>query len=402
MIPRGALDIGWLDLASAIAGLCLPTRRSAALAVAEQVWGNPDRTVACLSVRSGFDLFLRSLAWPPGTEVLVSAINIPDMIALLRHHRLVPVPLDVSSDTLSVDRGAIAEACTSMTRAILVAHLFGARTNLDAVAAAARACNLQILEDCAQAYDGVYRGHDASDLCLFSFGPIKTSSALGGAILVVKDPAIARRMRGLQEQYPPQSRARFLKRVVQAAALKVLGRPVVFTAFVRVCRAMTVDHDKVVVDLLRGFTPHDLVAQIRRAPSAALCRLLARRLRAGCASAIEQRCRIASAAGASLQRSSLPGARAEVHSHWVLPVESRDPAGLVRFLWQRGFDATRRGSSLEAVSAPDDRPSFEPHLGKAMIERIVYLPLYPRQTSRDSARLAAAVNEFEAASEARC
>ena len=401
MIPRGSLDIGWLDLASAIARSCLPERRTAAQGAAERVWGEPDRTIACLSVRSGFDLFLQSVAWRPGSEVLVSAINIPDMIALLRHHQLVPVPLDVSPDTLSVDPRKIAEACTSLTRAILVAHLFGARTNLDAVAAAARACNLQIREDCAQAYDGVYRGHPASDLSMFSFGPIKTSSALGGAILVLQDPAIARRMRELQEHYRPQSRLRFLKRIVQASALKVLGRPVIFTSFVRVCRAITVDHDKVVVHLLRGFKPHDLVTQIRRAPGAALCRLLARRLRAGCASAIERRSRIASAAGASLPRSSLPGARADVHSHWVLPVESRDPARLVGFLWQRGFDATRRGSSLEVVSAPDDRPHFEPHTGRAMLERIVYLPVYPRQTSGDSARLAAAINEFEAASEAR-
>src|SRR5688572_7568780 len=297
MIPRGALDIGWRDLASAFAGACLPASRAAAQADAERAWGDPNRTIACLSVRSGFDLFLQAVAWPPGSEVLVSAINISDMIALLRHHGLVPIPLDISTDTLSVDPCRIAAACTPATRAILVAHLFGARTNLDNIISTARARGLQVLEDCAQAYDGTYRGHPASDVCMFSFGPIKTSTALGGGMLTVVDSAIAQRMRDLQDRYLPQSHLRFLKRVVQAAALKVLGRPAIFTMFAGGCRAMKFDHDAVVVHMLRSFKPADLVAQVRRAPSAALCRLLARRLRGGCASAIAQRSRIARSAG---------------------------------------------------------------------------------------------------------
>jgi perosamine synthetase len=397
MIPRGALDIGWRDLMSAFADTCLPMSRAAAQADVERAWGEPDRTIACLSVRSGFDLFLQAVAWPPGSEVLVSAINIPDMIALLRHHGLVPVPLDISIETLSIDPARIAAACTPDTRAVLVAHLFGARTNLDSIASMARDRRLHILEDCAQAYDGTYRGHPASEMCMFSFGPIKTSTALGGGVLTVRDETIVQRMRNLQARYAAQSRLRFLKRVVQAAALKVLGRPAIFTAFAAACRAMKVDHDAVIVHMLRGFKPDDLVAQIRRAPSAALCRLLARRVRAGCASAIAQRSRIACNTRASLLHGvSLPGTRADAHCHWVLPVESRDAPGLVRCLWRRGFDATRRGSSLDAVGAPSDRPSLEPHAARRMLERVVYLPVYPWQSAGDCARLAAAVNEFEA------
>ena len=54
----------------------------------------------CLSVRSGWDLLLHVLAWPAGSEVIVSAITHPDMIRILRAHGLVPVPVDVDLDTL--------------------------------------------------------------------------------------------------------------------------------------------------------------------------------------------------------------------------------------------------------------------------------------------------------------
>ena len=193
------------------------------------------------------------MGWPSGTEVLISAVTIPDMVRVLRHHGLVPIPLDVSSDTLSVDERQIESLCTPATRAILIAHLFGSRINLDAIAGLARARGLLLVEDCAQAYDGAYRGHPDADVCMFSFGPIKTATALGGGLMAVKDAAVARAMRARQGEYRPQSRVRFLKRVLQAVMLKVLGRPSVFGMFARACRWTRIDHDEVVVRLLRGF-----------------------------------------------------------------------------------------------------------------------------------------------------
>ena len=49
---------------------------------------NPNYVLPCLSVRSGFDLYLKVMAFPPGSEVIMSAINIPDMVAVVKHHKL--------------------------------------------------------------------------------------------------------------------------------------------------------------------------------------------------------------------------------------------------------------------------------------------------------------------------
>jgi hypothetical protein len=48
-----------------------------------------------LSVRTAFDLFLRSLRLPPGSEIIFSSVNIKDMLLIAKHHGLVVVPLDV-------------------------------------------------------------------------------------------------------------------------------------------------------------------------------------------------------------------------------------------------------------------------------------------------------------------
>ena len=54
-----------------------------------------------LSVRTALDLLLEAWALPRGSEVLMSAVTIPDMVAIVRHHGLVPVPVDLDMRRLA-------------------------------------------------------------------------------------------------------------------------------------------------------------------------------------------------------------------------------------------------------------------------------------------------------------
>ena len=143
--------------------------------------------MAVLSVRSGLHLLCSSLDLPRGSEVLISALNIPDVPAILEHHGLVCVPVDLDLDTLAVNAEALAAAVTPQTRAVLVAHVYGARANMAPVIACAERHRLLVIEDCAEAFDGLrYRGHPRSDAVLFSFGPIKFGSVFQGGLLRVR------------------------------------------------------------------------------------------------------------------------------------------------------------------------------------------------------------------------
>ena len=55
------------DLASGARERCIPAI-VAAETEAERVWNDPERPVACLSLRSGFDLFLQVMDWPYGRK----------------------------------------------------------------------------------------------------------------------------------------------------------------------------------------------------------------------------------------------------------------------------------------------------------------------------------------------
>ena len=143
--------------------------------------------MAVLSVRSGLHLLCSSLDLPRGSEVLISALNIPDVPAILEHHGLVCVPVDIDLDTLAVNADALAAAVTPQTRAVLVAHVYGARANMAPIIACAERHRLLVIEDCAEAFDSLrYRGHPRSDAVLFSFGPIKFGSVFQGGLLRVR------------------------------------------------------------------------------------------------------------------------------------------------------------------------------------------------------------------------
>jgi hypothetical protein len=144
-------------------------------------FGVESDAIATLSVRTGLDLFLRVSAYPQGSAVLMTAINIPDMVKIIEHHGLVPVPVDLEVSTLAPTAAGLREAVAACTArvgsapvAIVVAHVYGRRSSLDDVVAIAAETGMLIVEDCAEAFSGLdYLGDDRADISLFSFGGIK-------------------------------------------------------------------------------------------------------------------------------------------------------------------------------------------------------------------------------------
>lgn len=362
----------------------------------EGFWSPEDDAVACLSVRSGFDQLLEALAWPPGSEILVSALTIRDMARIVEAHRLVPVPIDLDMDSLSVKIRELPSAMGSSTKGLLVAHLFGSRMPLDELASVAKRLGLYLIEDCAQSYarDG-YRGSPASDAVLFSFGPIKTATALGGGIVRIQDPAIRAKVKALQAGLPIQSRGRFLRRLLLYTALKCLTYKGPFTAFRLGCGLLRRSHDEIINGSVRGFPGPDFFRQIRQQPSYPLLALLERRLHQSDRIDIQARVSAAETAIRLMPHLRHPGTSAQYHTHWLFPARSESPDKLVEHLWRNGFDATRGASNLFAVPAPGPHPDLRPSESLKFMEQVLYLPVYAGVSDRELRALAEAVNRFE-------
>ncbi len=371
-----------LDLAGWARMLPRLARRDAAAARArlEGAWA-PDG-LAFLSVRSAFDATLTALAWPAGAEVLVSAVNIADMGALLAWHGLVAVPLPVDPATMMPTPEALARAVTPRTRGVLLAHLFGARAALGALAAEAHRAGLLVLEDAAQAFAGPdWRGSDAADVTYFSFGTIKTCTALGGALVRVRDAALRDRMRAVEAAWPAQPAGAYGRKVLKALAFLALQTTLVYSLFAAGCRLARTDAAVVARRMTRGFgglSAAALVAALRHRPCAPLLHVLADRLAAFGASRVDARAawgrRVAAVA-------EVPGAAHAEHAHWLVPVLVDDPPAARAALARAGVDA--EGPS-NIVALGDARAA-------ALLERLVFLPAYPELPEPTRAAALAAV-----------
>jgi dTDP-4-amino-4,6-dideoxygalactose transaminase len=258
----------------------------------------------------------------------------------------------------------------------------------------ARRHGLMVVEDCAQAFAGAgYQGHLQADASMFSFGTIKGSTALGGAILRIGDRGLLARMRTAQAAYPVQGRWPYLQRLAKCAVLKGLACRPICALFVRACQAIGCDYDRFVNHATHGFSAADFFVQIRRQPSASLLAVLARRLQGYDSRRLERHVANGRALAALLQETvSCPGAAVASHTYWVFPILIDEPHRLIEHLARAGFDATQ-GHSLCVVRPPADRLGQRASAAERMLAKVVFLPFYPELPRRESLRMADVILE---------
>ncbi|MFD7664521.1 DegT/DnrJ/EryC1/StrS family aminotransferase [Streptomyces sp. NPDC059788] len=417
MYPPKSFDIGWPDLAYGLAACGRDGDADRWAATVERRFGDggtkgPESAagsgangwepaagggangcLAALSVRSALDLALAAAALPRGSEVLMSAVTIPDMWRIVVGHGLVPVPVDVDAGTLLPAAAQWAAAATPRTRAVVVAHLFGTRAPLDSLAELAARRGWLLVEDCAQAYDGPdFRGSPGADVSLFSFGPIKTATALGGAVAVVRNPGLLATMRALHQEWPVQGPGDQARRIAKYTALALLTARPVYTGAVTAAGLLGRDHEGGLQERVGAFAGTDLMPAIRHRPGPALLALLDRRLRAAdTVRAVARRAAVARRLVVRLPDPSMVyGADAPVHTFWLCAVPTPDPAATIARLRSAGFDAARP-TSLGAVPAPPDHQQGA-RTAAHLVRHAVCLPLRPGMPDRVLDRMAAVLD----------
>ena len=125
-----------------------------------------------------------------GDEVIVPAYTWDGTATAVLFAGGVPVFADVDPDTYCLSVDATRRAITPRTRAILPVHLAMRFADMDGLLQLAREYNLKVIEDCAHAHGGQYRGQGAGsmgDLGCFSFQESKLMTAGEGGIVITSN-----------------------------------------------------------------------------------------------------------------------------------------------------------------------------------------------------------------------
>lgn len=187
-----------------------------------------------VGVASGTDalhLSLRALGIGAGDEVVVPAFTFIATSEAVAYTGAKPVFADIDPVTFNLCPSDLERRITKSTRAIIPVHLYGQAADMDLLMEIAHHHGLMVVEDCAQAIGGQYRGRPLGSIgntgC-FSFYPTKNLGGAGdGGMIVLNNADMHQKLRALR-QYGSKTRYHHQERglnsrldELQAAILRV-------------------------------------------------------------------------------------------------------------------------------------------------------------------------------------
>jgi perosamine synthetase len=160
-----------------------------------------EHVVGTSSCTAALELAVKLLDTSPGDEILVPTMTFVSTAHVVVYHQCRPVFVDVDPVTLNISPEDMRRKITSKTRAIVLVHYSGRPAEMDAILEIAD--GIPVIEDCAHATGGFYRGKHVGSFgrfgC-FSFHAVKNlTMGEGGAITMrnVEQAQRAKRLRWL-------------------------------------------------------------------------------------------------------------------------------------------------------------------------------------------------------------
>lgn len=153
-------------------------------------------TKYCIGVANGLDalyLGIKVFDFPDDGEIIVPSNTYIATILSIINAGLKPVLVEPRITTYNINPEIIEKYITNKTVAIMPVHLYGKLCEMENIGEIAKAHNLMIIEDCAQAHLASKDGKKAGSfghIGAFSFYPTKNLGALGDAGAIVTDDPI--------------------------------------------------------------------------------------------------------------------------------------------------------------------------------------------------------------------
>jgi perosamine synthetase len=373
--PRNKLDLNGAVILRAIGYTLLPPDLLARKKL-EALWSPRAYSKAFFSVRTGFDLLLRSLTGiEPGDEVIITAITIPAMWQIIEKRGLKVVAIDINQQQLAPSIDDFLSLVTHRTKILVITHVFGTANMNDAIIRAAKDRGIYVIEDCAQCYDGTeYHGNPLSDVSMFSFGPLKTASTLAGAIFHFsgngRNDKTVTAMLKKERRYPKKSSLWLSERAGDYLIKIILQKKYCYYLLNTALRLLHKDIDELVVGSTRAFKGDNLLTQIRVRPPNALYSLMYWRFRTYSSATIKNKVlRSRDYRDESLNKDILCGSEADFQTAWLQPFLSDKPKRTVKRLRKIGIDGSLVATALSCY--PHGRaPNAQSIIGSS-----VYAPL---------------------------
>lgn len=162
--------------------------------------------IPCANGTDALQIALMALDLNEGDEVITADFTFAATVEVIHLLKLKAVLVDVDYDTFTIDTDQLKAAITDKTKAIIPVHLFGQCANMEEVMKIAKAHNLFVIEDNAQAIGADFTFSDGTvkksgtmgTMGTTSFFPSKNLGCYGdGGAIFTNDDALAHKLRGI-------------------------------------------------------------------------------------------------------------------------------------------------------------------------------------------------------------
>lgn len=199
---KNALDLGWLGMGSYVSQF-----EESVKALIQA----PDRHIAAVSTgTAALHVALLVAGVGPGDEVITSTFNCSADFQAVEQTGAELIFCDALDDSLCIDLDSAEKMITPKTKAIIVMDYDCILCDHDRVAEFAGKHNLRVIHDAAHSFGSKYKGKmvgSFSDICMFSFDPVKSVTCLDGGAVVVRtkeELKLAHELRLLGMQQPAE------------------------------------------------------------------------------------------------------------------------------------------------------------------------------------------------------
>lgn len=144
---------------------------------------------------------LAALGVGPGQEVLVPGYMWISTVAAVVNRGAIPVLCEID-DSFCMDHHDVERKITPRTTVIIPVHMSGVAGNIEAICDLAARRRLKVVEDCAQACGGSYKGRKLGtwgDIGCFSFQYNKAMTTGEGGMVITQDPLLFERVQAAHD-----------------------------------------------------------------------------------------------------------------------------------------------------------------------------------------------------------
>jgi len=156
-------------------------------------WLGIKHALACCNGTSAIFAAMHAFGLKPGDEVLVPSATYWASVMPILWCGAVPVFCESEPDQLGLDPDDVEKKITPRTRAMVIVHLWGMPSKMDALLRIAERHDFKVFEDASHAHGAKYRGRwigTLGDAAVFSLQTNKLAPAGEGGILVTNNDAI--------------------------------------------------------------------------------------------------------------------------------------------------------------------------------------------------------------------